>query len=194
MRRAKLTLLLFLLLVGSALNKARAQTDQPTLHRTNSQVLDMWITNTETHLVPLADAMPEGKYSFAPTNGEFKGVRTFGEQVKHLASFNYLAADYILGKTPTLDQKEETGPESVKTKAEIMDYLKGSFVLLHQAAASINDTNVLEPLPGASKGRIELALETRLALVIDAISHSFDHYGQMVEYVRMNGIVPPASR
>ena len=194
MRRTNLILLLSLLLVGSALNEAQAQTDQATLHRTNSQVLDIWITNTETHLVPLADAMPADKYSFAPSNGEFKGVRTFGEQVKHLASFNYLAANYILGKTPTLDQKEETGPESVKTKAEIMDYLKGSFALLHQAAASINDKNILEQLPGASKSRIELALETRLALVIDAISHSFNHYGQMVEYVRMNGIVPPASR
>ena len=194
MKRPNLITSLLLLIVSAGASTVHAQIDQPTSCRTNSQVLDIWITNTETHLVPLADAMPEDKYSFAPTNGEFKGVRTFGEQVKHLASFNYLAANYILGKTPTLDQKEETGPESVKTKAEIVDYLKGSFVLLHQAAASINDKNVLEPLPNASKSRIELALETRLALVIDAISHSFNHYGQMVEYLRMNGIVPPASR
>ena len=194
MKRPNLIALLLLLIISGGASTIHAQIDQPTFHRTNSQVLLIWITNTETHLVPLADAMPEDKYSFAPTNGEFKGVRTFGEQLKHLASFNYLAANYVLGKPPTLDQKEETGPESVKTKAEIMDYLKGSFVLLHQAADSINDKNVLEPLPNASKGRIELALETRLALVIDAISHSFNHYGQMVEYLRMNGIVPPASR
>ncbi len=194
LRRTNLVFFLFLLLAGSRLCVAQTQADQPTLHRSNSQVLDIWITNTEKHLVALADAMPEDKYSFAPTNGEFKGVRTFAEQVKHLASFNYLAANYILGKTPSLDQKEEAGPDSVKTKAELMDYLKGSFALLHQAAASINDKNILEQLPGASKSRIELALETRLALVIDAISHSFNHYGQMVEYARMNGIVPPASR
>ena len=194
MKRPNLIALLFLLIVSARASTVHAQIDQPSSHRTNSQVLTIWITNTETHLVPLADAMPEDKYSFAPTIGEFKGVRTFGEQVKHLASFNYLAANYILSKTPTLDQKEETGPESVKTKAEIMDYLKGSFVLLHQAAASINEKNVLEPLPNPSKSRIELALETRLALVVDAISHSFNHYGQMVEYLRMNGIVPPASR
>jgi len=172
----------------------QAQTDKPAPHRTTSQVLDIWVTNTENHLVPLADALPEDKYSFAPTNGEFKGVRTFGEQVKHLASFNYLAANFILGKTPTQDQKEETGPESVKTKAEIMEYLKNSFASLHQAVASIDNENLTKALPGASKGRIELALETRLALVVDAISHSFDHYGQMVEYLRVNGIVPPASR
>ena len=144
--------------------------------------------------MPLADAVPDDKYSFAPKDGEFKGVRPFGEQVKHLAAFNYQAANLILGRTPTLDQKEEAGPESIKTKTEIMDYLKKSFALLHEAVASINEGNMIESLPGASKGHIALALDTRVALAIDAMTHSFDHYGQMVEYARMNGIVPPASR
>jgi len=162
--------------------------------RTVSQVLEIWISNTEKQVVSLADAMPEDKYSFAPTNGEFKGVRTLAEQVKHLAAFNYLAANFILGRTPTLDQKEETGPDSVKTKAEVMEYLKGSFALLHQAVAAIDNKNLVEALPGASKGRVALALETRLGLAIDTMAHSFDHYGQLVEYLRMNGIVPPASR
>jgi len=186
--------ILLLILVALACGTTQGQTDKQASHRTTSQVLDIWVTNTENHLVPLADALPEDKYSFAPTNGDFKGVRTFAEQVKHLASFNYLAANFILGRMPTQDQKEETGPESVKTKAEIMDYLRNSFVLLHQAVASIDEKNLIKALPGASKSRIELALETRLALVIDALSHSFNHYGQMVEYLRMNGIVPPASR
>ena len=178
---------------GQAVSKdAQSGTNPPP--RTVSQVLDIWISNTETQVVPLADAMPEEKYSFAPTTGEFKGVRTFAEQVKHLAAFNYLAANFILGRTPTLDQKEEAGPETVKTKAEVMEYLKGSFALLHQAVARIDDKNLIEALPDASKGRLALALETRLALAIDAMAHSFDHYGQMVEYLRMNGIVPPASR
>jgi hypothetical protein len=88
-----------LLLICASSVEARAQavntepqsgTNPPP--RTVSQVLDIWISNTETQVVPLADAMPEEKYSFAPTNGEFKGVRTFAEQVKHLAAFNYLAA------------------------------------------------------------------------------------------------------
>jgi uncharacterized damage-inducible protein DinB len=192
MKKMNLRFLFLLLVICTGITQA--QNDKPAPHRTTSQVLDIWVTDTETHLVPLADALPEDKYSFAPTNGEFKGVRTFAEQMKHLASFNYLAANFILGKTPTQDQKEETGPESVKTKAEVMEYLKGSFALLHQAVASIDDKNLIKALPGASKGRIELALETRLALVIDALSHSFNHYGQLVEYLRMNGIVPPASR
>jgi hypothetical protein len=191
MKQTNLMLLLLLLIFSSSIGKAQ---DNNVPRRTVSQVLDIWVTNTETHLVPLADALPDDKYSFAPKDGEFKGVRTFGEQVKHLAAFNYQAANLILGRTPTLVQKEEAGPESIKTKTEIMDYLKKSFALLHEAVASINEGNMIESLPGASKGHIALALDTRVALAIDAMTHSFDHYGQMVEYARMNGIVPPASR
>ena len=187
------TWIFLLLLLTASVKVAGAQT-YPVPPRTASQALDIWISNTESHLIPLADAMPEDKYSFAPTNGEFKTVRTFAEQVKHVAANNYLVANQILGRTPTPDQKDESGPAAATTKAQIIEYLQGSFALLHQAAASINEKNLVEPLPGTSKGRISLALETRLALVVDAITHSFDHYGQMVEYLRMNGIVPPASR
>jgi hypothetical protein len=79
---------------------------------TVSQALDFWITTTENQVVPAADAMPEGKYSFAPTNGEFAGVRTFAQQVKHLAANNYRMAAYIQGEKPKPDQESETGPGS----------------------------------------------------------------------------------
>src|SRR5579859_6558506 len=108
-----------------------AQIDQPATPLTTRQVVDAWITNTETHLIPVADAMPEGKYSFAPSNGEFKDVRTFAQQLRHLAANNYRQAAVILGKRPTADQINEEGPDSVKTKAEIVNYLKGSFAALH---------------------------------------------------------------
>jgi len=96
-----------------------------------SQVIDARITNTENHLVPVANAMPADKYSFAPRHGEFKNVRTFAQQLKHPAANNYRQAAVILGKKPTADQMNEQGPESVRTKAEILDYLKGSFASLH---------------------------------------------------------------
>ena len=157
---------------------------------TVSQALDFWVTNTEKEVVAAADAMPEEKYSFAPTAGEFTGVRTFAQQIKHLAANNYRMAAYILSQTPTSDQESETGPDSVRSKAQIMDYVKGSFAALHQAMAAINEKNMLEPMavsPSPSQ-------RTRLQLAEDAVAHSYDHYGQMVEYLRMNGIVPPASR
>lgn len=168
-----------------------AQSDAPAedreMPRTVSQVLDFWVTNTEQLLVPAADAMPEEKYPFAPQNGEFKGVRTFAEQVKHLAAANYQLGAGVLGEEPPSGTKNETAPDSVKTKQEIMRYLKGSLACLHRAAAAIDEKNMDEQIP--AKGN-----RTRLWLLVDAVVHSSNHYGQMVEYLRMNGIVPPASR
>ena len=168
---------------------ANAQKNTPRTIRTVSQALDSWITITEKEVVGAADAMPEGKYSFAPTAGEFTGVRTFAQQVKHLAANNYRMAAYILGRTPTPDQKSETGPDTVQSKAQIMDYLKGSFAVLHLAMGAINQANMLKPIAAAPSRQ-----KTRLQLAEDVVAHSFNHYGQMVEYLRMNRIVPPASR
>jgi uncharacterized damage-inducible protein DinB len=177
-----------LLLISSG--SACAQHSEPAPIHTVSQALDFWITNTENLVVPAADAMPAEKYSFAPTAGEFTGVRTFAQQVKHLAANNYRMAAYILNQTPTPEEKSETGPDTVQSKAQIMDYVKGSFAALHRAIAAINEGNMLEQLtssPSPGQG-------TRLQLAVDVVAHSSNHYGQMVEYLRMNGIVPPASR
>ena len=157
---------------------------------TVSQVLTSSVTNVENEFVPAADAMPEDKYSFAPTSGEFKGVRTFGQQVKHVAAVNYILAAAILGEKPPVDTGGENGPDSVKSKADIMKYLKDSFVYLHKAAESVNDKNLVAPV----KSPFGEGTATRLALASGAVGHCFDHYGQMVEYLRMNGIIPPASR
>ena len=184
----RVTSILLLLLILSHL--ALAQMDKTAEPLTTPQVIDAWITNTENHLVPVANAMPEDKYAFAPSNGEFKNVRTFAQQLKHLAANNYRQAAVILGERPTADQLNEEGPDSVKTKAEIVNYLKGSFASLHKAAATINQKNQVAPIKGTS-GTWQRA---RLGLAIDAVAHSFNHYGQLVEYLRMNGIVPPDSR
>jgi uncharacterized damage-inducible protein DinB len=155
-----------------------------------SQALDFWISNTEKEVVEAADAMPEEKYSFAPTAGEFTGARTFAQQVKHLSANNYRMAAYILGQTPAPEQEAETGPDTVRSKAQIMEYVKGSFAALHRAVATIHEGNMLEPLANTPL----LRQHTRLQLAEDVVAHSYDHYGQMVEYLRMNGVVPPASR
>ena len=110
--------------------------------------------------------------------------------IKHLAANNYRMAAYILNETPTPDQMSETGPDTVRSKAQVMEYVKGSFAVLHRAVASINEGNMLEPLASTPS----FGQKTRLQLAIDVVAHSSNHYGQMVEYLRMNGIVPPASR
>ena len=154
---------------------------------TVSQVVEFWVTNTEQLLISAADVMPESRYSFAPSNGEFSGVRTFAEQVKHLAAANYQLAAATLGEEPPAGTDRETAPDSVRTKAQIMKYLRGSFAALHRAAVVLNENNMGDPIP--SKGN-----RTRLLMLIDAVVHSSNHYGQMVEYLRMNNIIPPASR
>jgi uncharacterized damage-inducible protein DinB len=159
-------------------------------HRTVAQVLDRTVMNVEHEFVPAAEAMPEDKFGFAPTSGEFKSVRDFGEQVKHVAAVNYIFGAAILGERVPVDVGDESGPASIKTKAQIVDYLKASFAYVHKAVQTINEKNLVEPV----KSPFGEGTVTRLGLATSVSAHCFDHYGQMVEYLRMNGIVPPASR
>jgi len=155
-----------------------------------ASVLDAWVTQVEQLVVPAADALAEERYSFAPSGGEFRGVRTFAEQVKHLAAANWQLGSRAAGETPPAGTHDETAPESIRTKVQIMEYLRGSFACLHRAAVASAGAKLVEPIDGTS-GTWQ---RTRLGLLVDAIAHSSNHYGQMAAYLRMNGIVPPASR
>ena len=147
---------------------------------------------TENVIVSAANAMPADKYGFAPTDGEFKGVRTFGQMVKHLSATNYILAAAALGEEPPADAGDELGPEAARTKAEILNYLKGSFAYLDKAIEAIGQKNT--PVKSSPISPLKSGEATRLALAVESLVHAFDHYGQMVEYLRMNGVVPPASR
>jgi hypothetical protein len=187
MRRREYIFAVLLVLVLSKSAMAQKQAPVPAEDRAISKVLEFWVSETERLVVPAAEAMPESSYSFAPTNGEFKSARTFAEQVKHLAAANYQLGAGALGEDPPAGTQDESAPASIRTKAEIVEYLRGSFACLHRAAAAISEKNMNQPI--AAKGG-----RTRMWLLIDAVAHSSNHYGQMVEYLRMNGIVPPASR
>ena len=186
--------LLLIAITASTLVTAQTGKDAKKPAPTVTNVLDRQLSNIEQEIVPAADALGEDKYDFAPTNGEFKGVRTFAQEVKHLAATNYQIGAALLNEKSPVDAGDpngpDNGPDSLKTKAEIVDYLKNSFAYLHKGLATINQKNVVEQVQspfGPNK-------TSRLALAIVAISHPEDHYGQMVEYLRMNGIIPPASR
>lgn len=159
--------------------------------RTIAETVDSWISNVESEVVPAAEAMPADRFAFAPpvTLGQFDGVRTFAQQVKHVAANNYWMAAMIMHQKYGVELLAERGPDSVRTKQQIMDYLEGSFAALHAAAATINAGNVVDSVETPINWQ-----RNRLSLAIDAIAHTYDHYGQLVEYLRMNGIVPPASR
>ena len=141
----------------------------------------------EQDFVSLADAMPADRWTFKPTNGEFKDVRTFGEQVKHVACSNEAWALQVSGGKPP-ERCHLGGPNPAKSKAEIMAYLRESFTMLNKALGETGTGNLLKPTPGPYWG------QNRLSALTAAIWHVSDHYGQLVVYLRMNGIVPPASR
>lgn len=158
-----------------------------------SAIIDRQITGVEREIVSLVEAMPADKFDFAPTNGEFKGVRTFSKMVKHVAITNVEIASVLLGeKAPGFTEEEqENGPANINGKADVVQYLKDSFAKLHKGAALITDQNLTAPLPNPFGGKNPV---NRLGMSILAVGHTFDHYGQLVEYLRDNGIVPPASR
>lgn len=144
----------------------------------------------EKEVVPAAEAMPEDKFAFTPSAGEFKGVRSFAQQVKHIAMVNYMVGSAILGeKIPVEAGPGEDGPASLKTKADAVRFLKDSFGYAHKAIRTLNEQNALAPIKAPWGGDT-----TRLRMAAIVESHGFDHYGQMAVYLRLNGIIPPASR
>jgi hypothetical protein len=154
-------------------------------------MVDSEISGIEQQVVDVAEAMPEDKYNFSPESlnipgDDYKGVRTFALQVKHVAASNYFIWSTITGDKLPDGLKDGNGPTDLKTKADIIKFLKDSFAQGHKAAATLTVENMLQPV-GQGKS-------LRLHRAEFGVAHAFDHYGQMVEYLRMNGIVPPASR
>ena len=178
-----------LLLAGPALGQSSPQPPASPVYGSR-QALDDRVSVVEQQVVPAAEAMPDTLYQYAPTGGAFAGVRTFAEQVKHLAASNWQIGSKILGEAPPAGTHDELAPVTVTTKAQIVAYVRGSFGCLRRAIGTVDDNNLMLPIAGLS-GTWE---RTRLGLIIDAIAHASDHYGQIVEYLRANGIVPPASR
>jgi uncharacterized damage-inducible protein DinB len=146
-----------------------------------AQIYGKLLTGMEKEFVDAAEAMPADKYDFAPpaTMGEYKGVRTFGEQLKHVADANNF---FFHDPTkPLVDNRADI--DKLKTKAEILKALKDSFALAHAYVDSITPENAF----------VQTANGTRAGMASLLLAHVMDHYGQLVEYLRMNGIVPPAS-
>lgn len=150
-----------------------------------SATYDKLLSGMEKEFVDAAEAMPEDKFNFAPptTYGEFKGVRTFAGEVKHVAQANY----YFFAGANVTDAEGKAKSDAIEKltgKAEIVQALKDSFAQAHTFVAGITPQNAFEMTAHGTRG----------GMAAFGIAHFMDHYGQMVEYLRMNGIVPPASR
>lgn len=154
------------------------------------QIFDRQLSNTEREVVGLTEAMPADKFNFAPTNGMFKGVRTFGLEAKHIAFEINCVASALLGE-PIPGQDHDNGPDNLTNKDQIVKYLKDAFAHAHRAVGTLTNDNLLELTVSPFNPKEK---STRVASVGIFFWHTYDHYGQMVEYLRMNNLVPPASR
>jgi predicted outer membrane protein len=184
---------LFILALTAAMAQDAAKKTAPP--PTIGSAIDIQVGILEREFVGAAEAMPDDKFNFAPgslnINGsEYKDVKTFAEEVRHVAATNFELWDAVTGDKPPIETKEDNGPPQLKTKAEIIKYLKDSFALGHKAAKSLTADSAVALVPNPfGQGQT-----TKLFCASFAVAHGFDHYGQMVEYLRMNGIIPPASR
>jgi len=152
-------------------------------------MLDAMLSGFERSMMNVAKAMPADKYNFAPTPANFApgspakydGVLAFGPMLIHVAQGIYGPYAQASGLKPDIDPKTLT---TLKSKDEIVNALQQSFVFAHKATATITPENAMLSVRGNS---------TRISIIATGIAHSDDHYGQLVEYLRMNGIIPPGS-
>jgi uncharacterized damage-inducible protein DinB len=151
------------------------------------------VSIVEREFVSVAEAMPDDKFNFTPETlniqgSDYKGVRTFAKEVKHVASTNFQLYAAVTGEKSPYDISADDGPDSMKSKAEIIKFLKDSFAAGHRAAQSLTPENSSETVTTF------LGPTPKVFATTFAVAHAFDHYGQMVEYLRMNGIIPPPSK
>jgi uncharacterized damage-inducible protein DinB len=173
---------------------AQAGSQSSTATPTIASVLNRQLSGIEHEILNAAEAVPESKYDFSPATanipGDFKtpnAVRTMSEQFKHIGDALEAYSSAILGQKHE-GSSEENGPKNVKTKTDVISFLKAEFEKAHSAIDTINQQNVVEEIAVGNRKA------TRLSLAVQMIGHSNNHYGQIIEYLRMNGIVPPESQ
>jgi hypothetical protein len=187
---ARFLLALAASLLSGATLAAPAHAQQQDIPTTSAESIAGILSYTEDQFLSVAEAMPAEKYAYIPSApaGKFDGVRSFGEQVKHVACANFAFFNEIEGKTPPPDC-EKGGPAPAKTKAELLQYLRDSFAYGNKVLATINAQNAMDRVEGRYGGP-----NTKLGMAVIAVWHIADHYGQVVYYLRLNGIVPPPTQ
>ncbi len=152
--------------------------------------IDRLFNKIESDILTTAEAMPEDKYNFTPeslhiANSDFKGVRTFAGQIKHLATDNIFIWSAITGDSVRTDIEGVDGPKTITTKKDVIEYLKSSFAIGRKAISTLTNQNAMDMI------QFRWRKLPRLDLAFYALTHANEHYGQMVIYLRMCGIIPP---
>ena len=151
--------------------------------------MDAVVTRLESLWMGAAQAMPAERYSFAPSAAifvpgqsvKYDGVRTFAQIVTHTIQANYSSFASVGGIKPDVDVQ---AIGKLTSKDDIVKALAATFAFAHKAVANVTAANAFSSIRG---------MQTPVTLFAGAIGHAEDEYGQAVEYLRMNAIVPPAS-
>ena len=151
------------------------------------QIFDKQLDASEREVMAVVETMPAKKFDFAPKDGAFTSARPFGVQARHIAFCLNEVATALLGE-PMLPHADQEGPRNLTSKGDIVRYLKDAFAHAHRAIGTLTNENLLEQIRDPY---VEKLRTTRLDAATIFLSHTWDHYGQMVEYLRMNHLVPP---
>jgi hypothetical protein len=151
------------------------------------QVFDAQLATVERDVMSVVEAMPADKFGFVPKDGAFRTVRTFGVQARHIGFCLNEVAVALLGE-PMLPHPDQEGPGNVTSKDDVVRYLKDAFAHAHRALGTLTNDNLLEQI---ADPYVEKLHTNRLNAATIFLSHTWDHYGQMVEYLRMNNLTPP---
>ena len=157
-----------------------------------SKAIERQFNKIESDIVTTAEAMPDSTFYFTPEslqikNSNFKEVRTFAGQIMHLATDNILIWSAITGDSVRADITDVNGPKTIQTKAAVIEYLKSSFAVGRKAIAMLTEKNAMDIID------FRYRKLPRLDLAFYALTHANEHYGQMAVYLRMCGIIPPAT-
>ncbi len=146
----------------------------------NRELPKDWTVLKET-MMKIADAMPEDKYSYKSTPAQ----RDYGQQILHVAGGNIAYVRFLGGKAPapTIDRNAKAKADILKALADSFDY--GTAVIKEQTDQSMLETVQTNQFLGTS---------SRARVIYFLLGHTWDIYGQMAVYLRLNGLVPPASQ
>jgi hypothetical protein len=154
------------------------------------EIFDRQLRDVEHEVMDVVEAMPANKFGFVPTAGAFEHVRTFGAQARHIGFCLNEVAVALLAE-PMLPHPDQEGPKKLTSKQDVVRYLKDAFSHAHRALGTLTNDNLREQIADPYAEGLET---TRLDAATIFLTHTWDHYGQMVEYLRMNQLAPPGHR
>jgi hypothetical protein len=148
------------------------------------------IATLHRNIAQAFDSIPESKFGYKPTPAQL----TFGYIAQHVASDSYVFCGNFGAMKPTIDARDTSTPDSIKArwpKAELVSKLKASFAFCDQAIEQVTDATLPDSISFTYAGTARKS--TRVNMVLLHALDLADHYSQIANYMRLNGMLPPSA-